>query len=92
MRPDIVWFGEMPYHMDLIDRALCEAAVFVAIGTSGHVYPAAGFVQIARRAGARTLEINNAATLVSEHFDQQLTGPATREVPQWVADVLGVGC
>lgn len=91
MRPDIVWFGEMPYHLERIDRELANAAVFAAIGTSGHVYPAAGFVQIAQRAGARTLEINNTRTLVSNHFDAHLTGPATRAVPQWVAEVLGEG-
>ena len=91
MRPDIVWFGEMPYHLDRIDRELANAAVFAAIGTSGHVYPAAGFVQIAHSAGARTLEINNTRTVVSNHFDAQLTGPATREVPRWVAEMLGEG-
>jgi NAD-dependent deacetylase len=55
MRPDIVWFGEMPYHMDVIQDALERADVFMAVGTSGHVYPAAGFVEIARAAGARTI-------------------------------------
>ena len=58
LRPDIVWFGEMPYEMDRIDRALMEADLFVSIGTSGNVYPAAGFVQTARYVGARTLEMN----------------------------------
>src|SRR5688572_16482547 len=57
MRPDLVWFGEMPYEMDRIDRALMEADLFVSIGTSGAVYPAAGFVQTARYAGAQTLEM-----------------------------------
>jgi hypothetical protein len=57
-RPDIVWFGEMPYHMDRIVAAIEAADLFVAIGTSGEVYPAAGFVDIAAAAGAETLEIN----------------------------------
>ncbi len=89
MRPDIVWFGEMPYHMERIEAALERADVFAAIGTSGHVYPAAGFVRAAKLAGALTVEINNAPTLVSECFDRQLSGPATREVPRWVDELLG---
>jgi NAD-dependent deacetylase len=89
MRPDIVWFGEIPKHMERIGEAVGTADVFVAIGTSGHVYPAAGFVSLARSAGARTLEINNAETAISSSFEQHLTGPATLEVPQWVAGMLG---
>ena len=89
MRPDIVWFGEIPYHMERIEEVLGSADIFVAVGTSGHVYPAAGFVSLAKIAGARTLEINNAQTLVSGCFDVQFVGPATREVPQWVEEVLG---
>ena len=58
VRPDIVWFGEMPYEMERIDDALRGCDLFVSIGTSGAVYPAAGFVQTARYAGARTLEMN----------------------------------
>ena len=58
VRPDIVWFGEMPYEMERIDEALQRCDLFVSIGTSGAVYPAAGFVQTARYCGARTLEIN----------------------------------
>jgi NAD-dependent deacetylase len=58
LRPDIVWFGEMPYEMERIDAALMEADLFVSIGTSGNVYPAAGFVQTARYVQARTLEMN----------------------------------
>ena len=89
MRPDIVWFGEIPYHMERIESVLGGADVFAAVGTSGHVYPAAGFVSFAKIAGAKTLEINNAQTLVSDRFDVQLIGPATREVPRWVDAVLG---
>lgn len=88
MRPDIVWFGEMPYHLKQISEAIDAADVFCAIGTSGHVYPAAGFVAAARLAGARTFEINHAATLVSSDFTDHRTGPATVEVPRWVDDVL----
>ena len=74
LRPDIVWFGEMPYEMDRIDRALMEADLFVSIGTSGNVYPAAGFVQTARYVGARTLEMNLEPSLGSYLFDESRTG------------------
>lgn len=88
MRPDIVWFGEIPYHMERIERALGDADVFAAIGTSGLVYPAAGFVTLAKFAGAETIEINNAQTQVSHTFGTHRIGPATVEVPQWVEEVL----
>ncbi len=83
-RPDIVWFGEMPYHMDRIIAAIEAADLFVAIGTSGEVYPAAGFVDIASTAGAETLEINLEPTPVPGRFDRVITGPATETVPAWV--------
>jgi len=86
-RPDIVWFGEVPRHMDRIDAALSVCALFVAIGTSGTVYPAAGFVQEAAAAGARTLEINLERS--GGRFDRVIEGPATRVVPDWVAEILG---
>jgi NAD-dependent deacetylase len=88
MRPDIVWFGEIPKSMERIGKALDRAGIFVAIGTSGHVYPAAGFVGMAAAAGAETLEINNAGTLVSGRFERCLTGPATVQVPAWVDECL----
>jgi NAD-dependent deacetylase len=88
LRPDIVWFGEMPYDMDRIDRALMEADLFVSIGTSGNVYPAAGFVQTARYVGARTLEMNLDASLGSCHFHESRTGRAGELVPAWVEDML----
>jgi NAD-dependent deacetylase len=88
LRPDIVWFGEMPYDMDRIDRAVREADLFVSIGTSGAVYPAAGFVQTARYCGARTLEINLDPSLGSVFFDEARTGPASRLVPEWVDGLL----
>lgn len=88
LRPDIVWFGEMPYGMDLIDRALMGADLFVSIGTSGNVYPAAGFVQTARYVGARTLEMNLEPSMASFLFDESRTGPATKLVPEWVDALL----
>lgn len=87
-RPDIVWFGEMPYHMDQILDALSEADLFVAIGTSGEVYPAAGFVEQAAMAGAETLEINLDPSAPGR-FDRVIAGPATEVVPTWVDEVLG---
>lgn len=88
MRPDIVWFGEMPYGMERIDRALMNADLFVSIGTSGAVYPAAGYVQTARYVGARTLEMNLEPSLGSFHFHESRTGRAGELVPAWVAEVL----
>lgn len=88
LRPDIVWFGEMPYAMDRIDRALMDADLFVSIGTSGNVYPAAGFVQTARYVGARTLEMNLDPSLGSYLFDESRTGKAGALVPEWVEEVL----
>ena len=87
-RPDIVWFGEIPYHMERIADALAEADLFVAIGTSGEVYPAAGFVEEARAYGAQTLEINLEPT-GGHRFDRVIAGPATQSVPAWVAEILG---
>jgi NAD-dependent deacetylase len=88
LRPDIVWFGEMPHEMERIDRALMDSDLFVSIGTSGAVYPAAGFVQTARYAGARTLELNLEPSLGSVYFDESRTGPAGKLVPEWVDEVL----
>ena len=87
-RPDIVWFGEMPHHLSEIDRHLETCALFVAIGTSGAVYPAAGFVAEASLCGAETLEINAAATDVSGAFDRHVVGPASVAVPDWVDQLL----
>lgn len=88
MRPDIVWFGEMPYFMDEIYERLYSAHVFAAIGTSGHVYPAAGFVQEAARHGAETVEFNLESSEVSAAFAEHRIGPAGQTVPQWVAALL----
>jgi NAD-dependent deacetylase len=88
VRPDIVWFGEMPYEMDRIDHALQACDLFVSIGTSGAVYPAAGFVQTAKYCGARTLEMNLEPSLGSFLFDESQTGPAGELVPHWVEELL----
>ncbi len=88
VRPDIVWFGEMPYEMERIETAIAACDLFVSIGTSGAVYPAAGFVQSARYCGARTLEINLEPSLGSFLFDESRTGRAGELVPQWVDEVL----
>lgn len=88
LRPDIVWFGEMPYRMDEIFAALAQADLFVSIGTSGAVYPAAGFVQQACAHGARTVELNLERSQGSHWFDETRLGPASQLVPAWVEEVL----
>lgn len=88
LRPDIVWFGEMPYRMDEIWDALAECDLFAAIGTSGQVYPAAGFGQVAARNGADTVELNLDASAVSRDFARHILGPASRTVPGWVDGLL----
>jgi len=89
MRPDIVFFGEVPYEMERIETALGACRLFVSIGTSGAVYPAAGFVRLARAAGADTLELNLEPSAGSAGFAESRLGPATRLVPEWVAS-LGI--
>jgi NAD-dependent deacetylase len=89
LRPDVVWFGEMPYELDVIDAALTACDAFVAVGTSGAVYPAAGFVMTAAAAGARTTELNLASSEITPLFDEVRHGPASVVVPDWVDDVLG---
>jgi len=88
LRPDIVWFGEMPYEMDSLQRALARCQMFVSIGTSGAVYPAAGFVDLARRVGAQTLELNLDDSAASWSFAESRRGPAGRLVPEWVDEVI----
>ena len=88
LRPDVVWFGEVPYEMDRIFAALHDADLFVAIGTSGVVYPAAAFVQFAAGGGARTVELNLVASDVSGDFDESRQGPAGELVPAWVDELL----
>jgi NAD-dependent deacetylase len=88
IRPDIVFFGEMPYEMERIDAAIARADLFVSIGTSGAVYPAAGFVRTARHYGARTLELNLDPSEGSTYFDETRLGAAGELVPAWVEELL----
>ena len=84
----MVWFGEMPLEMDKIYDALAECDLFVAIGTSGQVYPAAGFVEIARQIGADTLLINLDTDERHSHFGEVRLGKASELVPEWVEQLL----
>lgn len=83
LRPHIVWFGEMPFFMENIHRALEQADLFVSIGTSGSVYPAAGFVRLAKRAGAHTVLLNLEPSAGAEIFEETHYGPATEVVPAY---------
>lgn len=87
-RPDVVWFGEMPYHMEEIAGHLETCTLFAAIGTSGNVHPAAGFVQEARMWGAETIELNLERTGVSREFGTTRIGKASQIVPDWVESLL----
>ena len=89
MRPDVVWFGEMPYQMDRIYEALGGCDLFISIGTSGTVYPAAGFVMEARRAGAHTVELNLEPSEGISIFHEAIHGRATEVVPAYVERLLG---
>jgi NAD-dependent deacetylase len=89
LRPDVVWFGEIPYDMDRIHHALERTDLFVSVGTSGAVYPAAGFVQYARACGARTIELNLEPSMGSVLFHEARHGPAGELVPDWVAELVG---
>jgi len=91
LRPDVVWFGEIPYELDRIFVALEEADLFVSIGTSGAVYPAAGFVQAAAAYGARTLELNLVPSEGSHLFHEARHGRAGELVPAWVDQLLTAG-
>jgi NAD-dependent deacetylase len=88
MRPDVVWFGEMPYHMERIYEALTGCDLFISIGTSGTVYPAAGFVAEARRAGAHTVELNLEPSEGASLFHETIHGRATEVVPAYVETLL----
>lgn len=88
LRPDIVFFGEIPYAMDRIVAAIGDCDLFVSIGTSGAVYPAAGFVEWARDRGAATLELNLERSAGSARFDESRLGPASELVPAWVDALL----
>jgi NAD-dependent deacetylase len=88
MRPDVVWFGEMPYHMEEIAQVLSAADVFISIGTSGNVYPAAGFVEEASAHGAHTVELNLEPSEAASLFAETVHGPATQIVPAYVETLL----
>lgn len=86
LRPHIVWFGEIPFHMDQIEEQLRDCDIFISIGTSGQVYPAAMFVDLAlTKIKARTVEINLNNTQMSYRFDEHLLGPASQKVPEFLA-------
>lgn len=89
LRPDIVWFGEMPYYINEIEQALHKADIFISIGTSGTVYPAAGFVSLAHAAGAKCFELNlTCNTASSGIFDYAINGPASITVPEFVDKLI----
>lgn len=88
LRPDVVWFGEVPMFTDEIEAALAKADLFLSIGTSGNVYPAAGFVEVARDAGVHTVELNLEQSLGAASFDEGLYGPATEIVERYVQSLL----
>ena len=88
LRPHVVWFGEMPLEILRIHEAVESCDLFVAIGTSGVVYPAAGFVEEARRAGAHTVELNLEPSDGHSRFAERVYGPATEVVPAFVDDFL----
>ena len=88
VRPDVVWFGEMPYFMPHIEGQLARCDLFIAVGTSGVVYPAAGFVRQALAYGAMTLEINREVSEVTGVFHHQRRGLATEKVAEVVEEIL----
>ncbi|MEU1972760.1 NAD-dependent deacylase [Microbacterium sp. NPDC019599] len=88
LRPDVVWFGELPYDLDRIEQAVVACDVFVSIGTSGAVYPAAGYVAMAAAFGARTVELNLVPTAAIVPFDDVRAGRAGEIVPAWVDEVI----
>ena len=87
LRPHVVWFGEVPRHLDAAEAALGEADVFASIGTSGSVYPAAGMVHAARRLGVRTVELNLEPSENADAFADARYGAATQVVPAWAEEV-----
>ncbi|WP_137166883.1 Sir2 family NAD+-dependent deacetylase [Salinimonas lutimaris] len=88
LRPDIVWFGETPMFMDKIIVAVTQADLFIAIGTSGQVYPAAGFAQLAHESGVRTVELNLEPDIHHPYFDEHRQGPAGQVVPQFIDELI----
>ncbi|WKD50326.1 Sir2 family NAD+-dependent deacetylase [Microbulbifer spongiae] len=88
LRPHVVWFGEMPLQMDTIYDALSRCDLFISIGTSGNVYPAAGFVECANRAGAHSVELNLERSNVGDAFAEHRQGPASKIVGAYVDELL----
>ena len=88
IRPHIVWFGEIPLQMDKIYDALSQADYFISIGTSGNVYPAAGFVKVANQSGAKTVELNLEPSLSESLFQTKIYGPASQVVPEFIKDFI----
>ncbi len=91
LRPNIVFFEEMPLMMDVIDDKLRSCDIFCSIGTSGNVYPASGFVRFAKEYGAKTIEFNLNNTLVSDFFDETIIGESSKTVKKWVDDYIQGG-
>lgn len=89
LRPHIVWFGEMPFYLDEIQEALTNCDLFLCVGTSGVVYPAAGFVQLATSKPCMAIECNREQTQISQYFDRHILGPAGETVPTLVDELLG---
>ena len=88
LRPHIVWFEEMPLHMDKIYQTMEQCDLFISIGTSGNVYPAAGLVQIANQIGAKSVEMNLESSNTASQFDDAIYGKASETVPEWVNQLL----
>ncbi|MCG8441438.1 MAG: NAD-dependent deacylase [Caulobacterales bacterium] len=88
LRPHVVWFGEMPLRLDDIAAAIAGAELFVAIGTSGEIYPAAGYVQEAKALGVATVELNKEPSANAAVFDETRYGPASEVVPAWTREVM----
>ncbi|MBU3070789.1 NAD-dependent protein deacylase [Aestuariicella sp. G3-2] len=88
LRPHVVWFGEMPLYMNEIDQALSQCDLFISIGTSGNVYPAAGFFQMAKQAGAHTVELNLEPSNHGSLFDETHYGPASKIVPEYLGSLV----
>ena len=87
LRPHVVWFGEIPLYMDAIEDALLQCDLFISIGTSGNVYPAAGFYQLAHRVGAETVELNLEPSANGSRFDRAEYGPASDVVPRFLKSI-----
>lgn len=88
LRPNIVWFGEVPYHMDEIEDILNNVSIFISIGTSGNVYPAAGFARVAKANNAFNIEFNLSKTLQNTFFDKVVYGKASETIPEFVDNLL----